>query len=212
MLFLRLVIGVCLGNAIAAGLSTVEEWNSWTNDFATDLAPILALFGEQVTKQFLSETTSLLDCLIFALAPLGIVTAVVSAIRVSGSTPLKAFIGRAQEPHGAAEAELCSSTSEDVCELWSNGGICRVFGRPKILEFFYIKKDNEFYPTFEASSSRGLRITQPSCRIHDPKALLDTKDGRLKTGWSETSCSKRVVTASWMQSLRKGKASPINPT
>lgn len=123
-----------------------------SNNFATDLVPIIALFGEQVTKQFLSESTGFLDNIIFGVAPLDILTAVVSAIPVYGDASLKSVIGRAQEAHGAAEAELCSSTSEDVCELWSNGGICRVFGRPRILEFLYertgLDQTGDFYPVF----------------------------------------------------------------
>ncbi|KAF4930951.1 hypothetical protein CGCVW01_v000720 [Colletotrichum viniferum] len=95
---------------------------------ATDLVPLLALFGERVTMQFLSESTSWVDNFIFAMAPLGVVTAVVSAIRVCGGPGLRAFIGRAQDGGGIAEAELCSSTSRDVCELYHNGAIVRVFG------------------------------------------------------------------------------------
>lgn len=112
-------------------------WDDFANNLATDLAPFLSLFGEQITKQYLSESTTPLDYFIFAMAPMGILTAVVSAIRVCGSPSLRAFIGRAQEGGGNAEAELCSSTSRDVCELYNNGGIARVFGRPKILEVVY---------------------------------------------------------------------------
>lgn len=68
------------------------------------------------------------------MGPLGILTAVVSVIRVRGNSSLKAFIGRAQENPGDAEAELLSSTSATTAELWNNGGIARVFGNPKILE------------------------------------------------------------------------------
>ncbi|KAK5988872.1 Alpha-latrotoxin-Lh1a-like protein [Cladobotryum mycophilum] len=114
-----------------------DGWDDFSNNLATDLAPILSLFGEQVTKQYLSESITMVDYFIFAMAPMGILTAVVSAIRVCGSPSLRAFIGRAQEGGGNAEAELCSSTSRDVCELYNNGGIARVFGRPKILEVVY---------------------------------------------------------------------------
>ncbi|KAK2733521.1 ankyrin repeat domain-containing protein 28 [Colletotrichum kahawae] len=95
--------------------------------------------------QFLSESVPWLDNFIFAMAPLGIVTAVVSAIRVCGSPGLRAFIGRAQEGGGIAEAELCSSTSRDVCELYHNGAIVRVFGRPKILEIVHDPGETDFY-------------------------------------------------------------------
>nr|XP_036589824.1 ankyrin repeat domain-containing protein 28 [Colletotrichum truncatum]KAF6801829.1 ankyrin repeat domain-containing protein 28 [Colletotrichum truncatum] len=77
------------------------------------------------------------------MAPLGVITAVVSAIRVRGGSSLRAFIGRAQEGGGIAEAELCSSTSRDVCELYNNGAIVRVFGHPKILEIIYDRKASE---------------------------------------------------------------------
>jgi hypothetical protein len=109
-------------------------WDDFSNNLATDLAPLIALFGESPTKQYLSECLNFTDILIFSTAPIGIITALVSAIRVRGSPSLRAFIGRAQEGGGNAEAELCSSTSRDVCELYNNGGIARVFGRPKLLE------------------------------------------------------------------------------
>lgn len=109
-------------------------WDDFSNNLATDLAPLIALFGESPTKQYLSECLTLTDILIFSTAPIGIITTVVSAIRVRGSPSMRAFIGRAQEGGGNAEAELCSSTSRDVCELYNNGGIARVFGRPKLLE------------------------------------------------------------------------------
>ncbi|KAH7165344.1 ankyrin repeat-containing domain protein [Dactylonectria macrodidyma] len=160
---------ILLSFPLGAVADSSSEWSEFTNNFASDLAPIIALFGEQVTKQFLSESTSFLDNIIFGLAPLGILTAVVSVIRVYGNASLKAFIGRSQEPHAVAEAELCSSTSQDVCELWTNGGICRVFGRPKILEFFYTP-GGEFYPKFSEQTAQP-----PSCGIELPRILLSTK-------------------------------------
>ncbi|TFA99971.1 Receptor-interacting serine/threonine-protein kinase 4 [Trichoderma ghanense] len=131
-IYLHFLLVACLATP-----ATASWWDDFTNNLATDLTPLIALFGEQATKQFLSESTTILDNFIFAMAPLGILTGVVSAIRVCGSPSLRAFIGRAQEGGGIAEAELCSSTSRDVCELYHNGAIVRVFGRPKILEIVY---------------------------------------------------------------------------
>jgi hypothetical protein len=65
-----------------------------------------ALFGEQVTKHYLSESLHLLDYIFSAMAPLDIPTAVVFAIRASGSSAKKVFVGRAQESRGTVEAEL----------------------------------------------------------------------------------------------------------
>jgi hypothetical protein len=78
---IRLYISALLFLAtLAAADSSTTQWNDFTNNFATDIAPIVALFGEQVTKQFLSESTGFLDNIIFGVAPLGILTAVVSVI------------------------------------------------------------------------------------------------------------------------------------
>ncbi|KAK7998341.1 hypothetical protein PG989_006381 [Apiospora arundinis] len=112
-------------------------WDSFSNNLVSDLAPLLALLGESPTRQYLSECTTSEDILIFAMAPLGIITALVSAIRICGTPSLRAFIGKAQEGEGVVEVELCSSTSRDVGEVYSNGGIARIFGRPKILEIVY---------------------------------------------------------------------------
>ncbi|UKZ93787.1 uncharacterized protein TrAFT101_008695 [Trichoderma asperellum] len=143
ILFFAFLLSVLLSPVRADG------WDDFSNNLATDLAPFLALFGEQTTKQFLSESITVLDYYIFSIAPIGILTAVISAIRVCGTPSLRAFIGRAQEGGGDAEAELCSSTSRDVCELYNNGGIARVFGRPKILEVVYDPSTNGIYPCRE---------------------------------------------------------------
>ncbi|KAI8164699.1 Ankyrin repeat and SAM domain-containing protein 3 [Colletotrichum sp. SAR 10_70] len=127
--YCSLIAALCLSGGVAA-----DGWDDFTNNLASDLAPIISLFGEQATKQYLSESITWLDYFIFAMAPIGILTALVSAIRVCGSPSLKAFIGRAKEAAGNVEAELLSSTSRNVCELYNGGGIERIIGRPKILE------------------------------------------------------------------------------
>ena len=98
-------------------MDNTEVAESLSNALISDLAPLIALFGEQVTKQFMSQSMGWWDHIIFAMAPLGILTAIVGAIRVGGPNWLKALIGRAREGRAAAEMELMSSTSHDVCEL-----------------------------------------------------------------------------------------------
>lgn len=95
---------------------------------------MITLFGERITQQFLSESISALDNVIFALSPLGVLTAVVSVIRICGSSSLRAFVGRAQEGPAEAESELLPCVSESTAELFNDGGVARVFGRPKIVE------------------------------------------------------------------------------
>jgi hypothetical protein len=86
-----------------------DDLAEFSNNLATDVGPLLVLFGESMTKQYLSESTSFLDYFIFAMAPIGLLTAIVSTIRLCGHSSFRAFIGRSQEGRGTVEAELCTS-------------------------------------------------------------------------------------------------------
>jgi hypothetical protein len=72
--------------------------DEFSNNLFSDLAPLLTLFGGQVTKQFLSMSMGWADHIMLGMGPLGVITAVVSAIRVSGVSKLKALIGRFVTP------------------------------------------------------------------------------------------------------------------
>lgn len=78
--------------------------------------------------QFISQALGIADCVALAMAPLGVITIMVSAIRVGGPTWLKALVGRAKENKAAAELELMSSTSREVCELYNGENIVRCLG------------------------------------------------------------------------------------
>ena len=56
-----------------------DGWDDFSNNLAADLAPILALFIE-MTKQYLSKSITMADYFIFAMASIGILTAIISAI------------------------------------------------------------------------------------------------------------------------------------
>lgn len=187
-------------------------WDDFTNNLSTDLAPLIALFGENPTKQYLSECLTLTDVFIFAMAPLGILTAITSAIRVAGTPGLRAFIGRAKEGGGQAEAELCSSTSREVCELYNNGGIARVFGRPKLLEIVYDKEatNKDFYQT----SQKSL-MNRPTAGLYTFKEYIEhlEENGRLgKEGeWKEEGVKPNgLANARDDQEQNEPTANPIN--
>lgn len=63
-----------------------------------ELAPLLTLFGEQVTKQFLSVCLGWSDIMLLSLAPVGIITVMISTIRVGDVKWLKALVGRLTRP------------------------------------------------------------------------------------------------------------------
>lgn len=130
---LHLSVALLLLSATTAFAADDEKDNTdFLLNVFSDIGPILALFGEQFARQFLSETFTWEDHIIFACIPLGIMTAISGAIRVQGNGLFRAVIGRARENHAAAEIEYMSSTSTEVCELYNGEGIVRTMGKPYI--------------------------------------------------------------------------------
>ncbi|KAK3358060.1 hypothetical protein B0T25DRAFT_517382 [Lasiosphaeria hispida] len=158
---LGFLAGICFVTAVAA-----DTGDDFSNNLFTDLAPLLALFGERVTMQFMSQSMGWADNIILAMAPLGIITAIVGAIRVGGPSWLKAIIGRARESRAIAESELMSSTSNEVCELWNGQEIVRVMGEGLIREFILL------FPKGSAESQacvEVMKLEDEENKIHGKK-------------------------------------------
>lgn len=68
--------------------------DAFSNNLFTDLAPLLSLFGDTVTVQYLSMAMGWKDCFLLSIGPLGVITMVISAIRVGQNRQLKALVGR----------------------------------------------------------------------------------------------------------------------
>lgn len=86
---------------------------------------------------------------------MGIITAVTGAIRVGGPSWLKAMIGRARETLASAEAELMTSTSHEVCELW-NGSLVKVKGTAPIQELLFFEPDHTLPPPHDTAEFDGV--------------------------------------------------------
>jgi hypothetical protein len=74
--------------------TSVFDLKELLNSLTSELAPLIALFGEQATRQFLSLSLDWGDHLLLATCPLGIITIPVTAIRIAGPAWLRVFIGR----------------------------------------------------------------------------------------------------------------------
>lgn len=99
------------------------------------------------------------------MAPLGIITAIVGAIRVGGPLWLRAVVGRARENRAAVEVELMTSTSHGVCELWNGQGVVRSMGTPEVQQIIYLdtmKNDGDTFGlhTVETAMDAGLLDVQ----------------------------------------------------
>ncbi|KAH6949228.1 hypothetical protein DER45DRAFT_96572 [Fusarium avenaceum] len=149
--------------------------------------------------QFMSHSMGWADHFILAMAPVGIITIIVSAIRVGGPSWLEAIIGRARENLAVAEAELMSSTSKEVCELWNGQEVVRCMGSAPVIEFIcLLPKDQKSYAKMEIETidlkealKRGdlttfdksfrqssIRTLHPNTQGQDPEPGLPSDDPR----------------------------------
>ena len=74
------------------------------------------------------------------MASLGIITAIVAAIRVSGPSWLKAAFGGARENLAVSEAKRMSSTSKEVCEVWNDQDVVRCMGLAPVAELICLHR------------------------------------------------------------------------
>ena len=120
-----------------------DQLNDTFDNFITDFSPILNLFCSWLAHQFLSQALGIADTIISAVAPLGILVRLASAIRTAGSPPWLTLIGSGQESRAAVEAEILSSTSDEVTEVWEGkagekiGKVVRLQQQRKIKAILY---------------------------------------------------------------------------
>lgn len=170
--------------AVAAG-----SGSDTYNNLFSDLSPLIALFGEQVTKQFLSQSITFADCILFAAAPIGLLTGVVSAIRLGGYAWLRATVGRAAESRAAAGLELTSATSSGICELWDGKSVVRTQGTASILSVLFLDhKSTPTRPSIEGESEpveiedREPLLRQQAVAEEPHPTLVDFEEGKT-LGW-----------------------------
>jgi hypothetical protein len=115
----------------------------------------------------MSESINELDHIVFAMAPLGILTAIVGAIRVGGHPWLKALVGRARENISSAEVELMSSTSHEVRELWDGKAVVRTQAQQMVAQLVFLKhrKHEATFglTTLEAEAAKGEAEKEMEC-------------------------------------------------
>ena len=99
------------------------------------------------------------------MAPLGIISAMVAAIRVAGPLWMRALVGRARENRASVELEVMSSTSRDVGELWNGESIVRIVGRPTIKQLIFIEKKKDDPMTYGLFTlDQALKLGEMDCR------------------------------------------------
>ena len=121
------------------------------------------------------------------MAPLGVLTAIVGAIRVGGADWLKRLVGRARETTASAEIELMSSVSHEVCEVWNGTSIVRSMGSPQVKQIIHLPaKEGDISPESFITMDPETWSECYELQDKDPKAkkrLLDM--GNVESWQSE---------------------------
>ncbi|KAI9800395.1 MAG: hypothetical protein M1825_004165 [Sarcosagium campestre] len=154
----------------------------------TDLGPLLALFGDEVTKQYLSTSLGFMDDLLLALAPIGIMTIIVSATRVGGYPWMKSLIGRARDSPEDEEKEVLSSTSNAVREIWNGHRVIRQSGESQMVELVLNQGSRTDVPPTLCPLVNGFEfgtwVIKPVRKIHQrvfsyALSLVDCRNRRM---------------------------------
>ncbi|KAK4033250.1 hypothetical protein C8A01DRAFT_19783 [Parachaetomium inaequale] len=179
----------------------VEEF---VHDLLSGLAPLLALFGGQFIKEFLRTSMGWWGHVLLSVGPVGLLTIVVSVIRIAGPKIMKILIGkqvnwltklfhafRPQEERGSIEKELLSSTSDDVCETWSGKEIVRIKGQcPPGMKTLVVTKKNGvlnlidayeagYFPV-DGTKKTDEQVREELARVVDapPNLALNVRDAK----------------------------------
>lgn len=118
------------------------------------------------------------------MAPLGVLTAIVGAVRVGGAKWLKRLIGRARENFADVEIELMSSVSKEVCELWDGRSIVRSRGNPQIKQIIHLPAEDgdvspESFITVDSDTWSDKYALTPGDRISEhTNSGIPAKDSR----------------------------------
>ncbi|KAL4744274.1 hypothetical protein BDW72DRAFT_212923 [Aspergillus terricola var. indicus] len=166
--------GVCFSNSSAIADST-------TKNFISGVTVLISLFGRDATNRFLSQSVSIFDWLIFALAPLGVPTAIIAVIRTSQMQFLKRMVGLAEDKVSDVEKDLMSSTSDEVSEIWDGEKVVRVIRPSTVSELFFtglngnaVEEPYGIYSSQEAKCRDGVLETKHEWTVdHDNAELQD---------------------------------------
>lgn len=105
--------------AITAMTSSSDLWAT----VVANIAPLMALVGERHAKEYLRSMTSTNQVFDLSVAPIGILSILISAIRLSGPSYLRRLIGRESEKRSEAMVEVTPVSLSEATPVYVDGRI-----------------------------------------------------------------------------------------
>jgi len=101
------------------GGGSSELWAS----VVANVAPLMALVGERNAKEYMRVASSRAQLFLMASAPLGILSILVSTVRLSGPRLLRRLLGRESDRKSEALVELTPLSVEPATSAYTPGGV-----------------------------------------------------------------------------------------
>ena len=98
-----------------------DEWSG----LIAGIAPLVLLVGERITKQHLRESSSRLDYYLLGATPLGLITSVVSLLRLVSLPQISRLIGRSDELLQEACKDITPVNTGNVTSILEAGRVQR---------------------------------------------------------------------------------------
>jgi hypothetical protein len=150
------------------------------------------------------------------MAPIGVVTGLICAIRVGGPNLLRAIIGRARESIAEPELEFMSSMSEETCESWNGNTVVRTGGTSLVKQIIHLPAypndiSPESFVTLEpGTQGEGYKLERVANRSNDPDLESlpnrETKSGEMPEMPPNISLNCHTPIARWEPWLYAGLA------
>ncbi|CUS14670.1 unnamed protein product [Tuber aestivum] len=109
-----LILALACNAEAAAGDSPISSSSDVWATLVANIAPLLVLVGEKHVKAYFKNMCRPSHHLLFASAPIGLVTAVTTLIRLNGTPVLKRMIGRQFETRSEVLADVTSVSGGEV--------------------------------------------------------------------------------------------------
>lgn len=120
-------------------LSIENAQDAWS-DLVAGVAPLILLVGERVTKQHLRESTSRIEYYMLGATPLGLITSIISLLRLA-SIPIAArLIGRSDELIRQACIEVTPVNTAEVTSVLSSGSVQRGEGNGGAVSRLHVRE------------------------------------------------------------------------
>ena len=141
-----------------------ESSDAWAT-LVANIAPLLLLVGEKHVKAYFKTIRNPSHCLLYAVGPIGIITAITTLIRLTGIRTLKRLIGRQYESFPEVLADVTSVSRGDVGVEIRNDRLEQAItpGKDDVAIFYLRARKAGGYKDLHQLTQKAMRRIEHDC-------------------------------------------------